>query len=49
MHYGDREMLKCNGIEVKLPKRQVPKEIELGHDVSIEMKFTEFESPVKGS
>lgn len=42
-------MLKCNGIEVKLPKRQVPKEIEPGHDVLIEIKFTEFDSPVKGS
>jgi hypothetical protein len=42
IHYGDREMLKCNGIDVKLPRRQVPKEIQLGHDVSIEMKFSEF-------
>lgn len=42
MHYGDKEMLKCNRIDVKLPKRHVPKDIEIGHDLSIEMKFSDF-------
>ena len=35
IHHGDREMFRCNGIEIKFPKHVLPIKFDTEHDVSI--------------